>query len=154
MHAQYPAPPPAYKAPAYPDAHPKYDFAYDVADAYTGDYHSQHESRDGDYVVGAYSLVEADGTKRVVEYTADDHNGFNAIVKKDGTPSYKPAPAPAYKPAPPPAYAPPPPAYAPPPAPYKPAPYKPAPPPAYKPAPPPAYAPPPPAYAPPPPPKY
>jgi len=29
-------------------------------------------------------LYEADGTKRVVEYTADKHNGFNAIVKKIG----------------------------------------------------------------------
>lgn len=29
-------------------------------------------------------LKEADGTTRVVEYTADDHNGFNAVVKKIG----------------------------------------------------------------------
>ena len=29
-------------------------------------------------------LDEADGTKRVVEYTADKHHGFNAIVKKIG----------------------------------------------------------------------
>jgi len=41
--------------------------------------------------------VEADGTKRIVEYTADEY-GFNAVVKKEGTPSYAPA-APAYKPA-------------------------------------------------------
>ncbi|KAI5745132.1 cuticle protein 7-like [Diaphorina citri] len=127
---QYHAPPPAYK-PAYPDAPAKYDFAYEVADAHTGDYHSQHETRDGDYVVGTYSLIEADGTKRVVEYTADEHTGFNAVVKKEGTPSYGPPaykPA-AYKPAPPPAYAPPPPPAYPAPAPYAPAPapYKPAP---------------------------
>ena len=29
-------------------------------------------------------MKEADGTTRVVEYTADDHNGFNAVVKKIG----------------------------------------------------------------------
>lgn len=31
-------------------------------------------------------LVEPDGAVRTVEYTADDHNGFNAVVtrKKDG----------------------------------------------------------------------
>lgn len=29
-------------------------------------------------------LKEADGTTRVVEYTSDDHNGFNAVVKKFG----------------------------------------------------------------------
>ncbi|EDS38713.1 adult cuticle protein [Culex quinquefasciatus] len=33
---------------------------------------------------GGYMLKEADGTTRVVEYTADDHNGFNAVVKKIG----------------------------------------------------------------------
>ncbi|KAL1453591.1 hypothetical protein WDU94_009921, partial [Cyamophila willieti] len=112
--AQYSAP--AYKpsyAPEYPEAPAKYEFAYDVADSYTGDYHSQQETRDGDYVKGYYTLVEADGTKRVVEYSDDGH-GFNAIVKNEGSPSYAApkyaAPAPAYKPA-----------YAPAPA-YKPAP--------------------------------
>ncbi|VVC39097.1 Hypothetical protein CINCED_3A001650, partial [Cinara cedri] len=65
--------------------------------------------------------IEADGTKRIVEYTAEDY-GLNAKFKKEDTPSYcatvykatpayKPAnfataypvpayPAPAYKPAP------------------------------------------------------
>ncbi|XP_008486188.1 cuticle protein 7-like [Diaphorina citri] len=72
------APAPAYKpsyAPEYPEAPAKYEFAYDVADSYTGDYHSQQESRDGDYVKGYYTLVEADGSKRVVEYS-DDGYGF------------------------------------------------------------------------------
>lgn len=31
-------------------------------------------------------MVESDGTKRVVEYEADKHNGFNAVVHKIGTP--------------------------------------------------------------------
>lgn len=29
-------------------------------------------------------MKEADGTTRIVEYTADKHHGFNAIVKKIG----------------------------------------------------------------------
>ncbi|KAL1461000.1 hypothetical protein WDU94_012933, partial [Cyamophila willieti] len=88
---------PVYAAPAevYPDAPAKYEFAYEVNDPHSGDIKSQHESRDGDVVQGYYSLVEADGSKRVVEYTADEHNGFNAVVKKEG--GYAPAyAAPAY----------------------------------------------------------
>ncbi|EDW18961.2 cuticle protein 7 [Drosophila mojavensis] len=67
-----------------PDHYPKYQFDYGVKDAHTGDHKSQWEARDGDKVHGSYSLKEADGTTRVVEYTADDHNGFNAVVKKLG----------------------------------------------------------------------
>jgi hypothetical protein len=55
-----------------------------VSDGKTGDHKSQWETRDGDVVKGAYSLHEADGTIRVVEYSADDHNGFNAVVKRQG----------------------------------------------------------------------
>lgn len=33
---------------------------------------------------GSYSLVEPDGTTRTVNYSADDHTGFNAIVQKTG----------------------------------------------------------------------
>lgn len=29
-------------------------------------------------------MVEPDGTIRTVHYTADDHNGFNAIVTRSG----------------------------------------------------------------------
>lgn len=50
---------------------------------YTGDSKSQQESRSGDVVQGSYSLVEPDGTRRVVEYTADPANGFNAVVHKE-----------------------------------------------------------------------
>lgn len=35
-------------------------------------------------MIGGYKLQEADGTTRLVHYTADKHNGFNAIVKKIG----------------------------------------------------------------------
>ncbi|CAH1102012.1 unnamed protein product [Psylliodes chrysocephalus] len=60
-----------------------YDFGYAVNDPHTGDSKSQHESRRGDVVQGSYSLLESDGTKRTVDYTADDHNGFNAVVHKE-----------------------------------------------------------------------
>nr|XP_021191088.2 larval cuticle protein A2B [Helicoverpa armigera] len=65
------------------NAHPQYSFAYDVQDGLTGDSKSQHESRDGDVVQGSYSVVDPDGTKRTVDYTADPHNGFNAVVRKE-----------------------------------------------------------------------
>ncbi|CAH0731901.1 unnamed protein product, partial [Brenthis ino] len=65
------------------DAHSKYSFAYDVQDSVSGDSKSQHESRDGDLVQGSYSVVEPDGTKRIVDYSADPHNGFNAVVRKE-----------------------------------------------------------------------
>ncbi|XP_072940762.1 cuticle protein 19-like [Epargyreus clarus] len=65
-------------------AYPKYAFDYAVKDPHTGDHKTQWETRDGDVVKGAYSLAEPDGTTRIVEYTADKHNGFNAVVKRIG----------------------------------------------------------------------
>lgn len=64
------------------DPRPQYQFAYRVHDTLTGDAKTQHEIRDGDVVQGSYSLVEADGTLRVVRYTADPVNGFNAVVER------------------------------------------------------------------------
>ncbi|XP_039502222.1 trichohyalin [Drosophila santomea] len=64
------------------DSRPQYSFAYDVRDSLTGDDKRQEEKRDGDLVKGQYSLIEPDGTRRIVEYTADDVSGFNAIVSK------------------------------------------------------------------------
>ncbi|XP_069354574.1 cuticle protein 7-like [Maniola hyperantus] len=66
----------------YAPAH--YAFEYSVHDSHTGDIKSQHETREGDHVTGFYSLHEPDGTVRRVEYTADAHNGFNAIVHREG----------------------------------------------------------------------
>ena len=61
------------------DANPQYSFAYDVQDGLTGDSKSQHETRNGDVVEGHYSLIDADGHKRTVHYTADPVHGFNGI---------------------------------------------------------------------------
>ncbi|XP_014255734.1 cuticle protein 19-like [Cimex lectularius] len=74
-------------------AHPKYAYDYGVKDGYTGDVKNQWEQRDGDVVKGQYSLVEPDGSVRTVTYTADDHNGFNAVVHKTGHAAH---PAPLY----------------------------------------------------------
>lgn len=63
----------------------QYDFSYSVHDEHTGDIKEQQETRHGDNVQGQYSLVEPDGNRRVVQYTADPHNGFNAVVQREGT---------------------------------------------------------------------
>jgi len=77
-------------------------YSYAVADPLTGDNKEQHESRDGDVVTGSYSLVEADGSRRIVDYTADPINGFNAVVHKEAA-VHAPAPVAYAAPA---AYAP------------------------------------------------
>ena len=62
-----------------------------MKDPHTGDLKSQWEQRDGDVVKGSYSLVEPDGSIRTVDYTADKHSGFNAVVSKTG-PNVHPSP--------------------------------------------------------------
>ncbi|XP_060842956.1 uncharacterized protein LOC132923141 [Rhopalosiphum padi] len=101
-----------YAAPAYPVHHAyapehsyesptPYNFEYSVNDPHSYDVKSQSEHSDGHgNVKGSYSLLEADGSTRVVEYTAD-HSGFNAEVKKiEGHSHGYSAPAPVYKSAP------------------------------------------------------
>ncbi|XP_050669082.1 cuticle protein 8-like isoform X1 [Leptidea sinapis] len=77
-------------------AYPKYEYNYSVADGHTGDNKQQQEVRDGDVVKGSYSFHEADGSIRTVEYSADDHSGFNAVVHNtaptDAPVLYKAAP--------------------------------------------------------------
>lgn len=70
------------KSADYVDAYPQYQYAYNVNDVLTGDNKAQEEIRDGDVVKGYYSLVEADGSIRKVNYYADPINGFNAVVSK------------------------------------------------------------------------
>nr|AWK28364.1 cuticular protein [Nilaparvata lugens] len=86
----------------------RYSFQYAVQDDHTGDVKSQKESREGDSVKGYYTLVQPDGKKRIVEYSADKKTGFVANVRYEGgyakqvyAPNHKtPAPAPAPKPQP------------------------------------------------------
>ncbi|KAK9719576.1 Insect cuticle protein [Popillia japonica] len=68
------------------DYSPKdYSFSYGVKDLHTGDVKQQWEKKHGDSIRGHYSLVEPDGTVRIVDYTADSKSGFNAVVKHKGT---------------------------------------------------------------------
>lgn len=67
----------------YVDAYPQYQYAYNVQDTLTGDSKAQEEIREGGVVKGRYSLIEADGSRRTVNYYADPLNGFNAVVQKD-----------------------------------------------------------------------
>ncbi|KAK9511361.1 hypothetical protein O3M35_000029 [Rhynocoris fuscipes] len=67
-------------------SHPHYAFEVAVNDPKTGEVRNQQEIKDGDTVKGFYSLKEADGSIREVHYTADKHNGFNAVVKKKMNP--------------------------------------------------------------------
>lgn len=82
---------PVYHTPVYKhvepepyDPNPEYSYSYGVNDPHTGDSkHAQESLKDG-IVRGSYSLAEPDGTIRKVTYTADDFNGFNAVVEKQG----------------------------------------------------------------------
>lgn len=58
-------------------------FAYSVNDYLTGDIKSHEESRHGDLVQGSYSLIDPDGYRRIVHYTAGPRSGFNAIVRRE-----------------------------------------------------------------------
>ncbi|XP_055604474.1 larval cuticle protein A2B-like [Uranotaenia lowii] len=68
------------------NTYPEYEFAYGVKDPITGDHKDQWEKRSGDHVQGIYMFEEADGTQRIVEYEADDKNGFRAKVINIGRP--------------------------------------------------------------------
>ncbi|CAH1123509.1 unnamed protein product [Ceutorhynchus assimilis] len=64
------------------DPHPIYGYSYTVHDGHTGDSKYQIETRNGDSVRGQYSLTEPDGSRRIVDYAAEPHTGFNAIVHR------------------------------------------------------------------------
>ncbi|XP_053602739.1 sex-determining region Y protein-like [Plodia interpunctella] len=63
---------------------PKYTYEYKVEDPHTHDSKYQRETRDHDVVKGEYSLHQPDGRIRIVKYTADKKNGFQAEVKYEG----------------------------------------------------------------------
>ncbi|XP_023169506.2 cuticle protein 7 [Drosophila hydei] len=74
-----------------------YEFHWSVSDPHTGDIKSQKETRKDDKVVGQYTLIDADGYLRTVDYTVDDHNGFNALVRREPTDIKIPQPSPEPK---------------------------------------------------------
>ncbi|XP_013169753.1 PREDICTED: cuticle protein-like [Papilio xuthus] len=68
-----------------------YEFQYNVQDSHTGDVKQQHEARAGDAVQGSYSLLQPDGLTRIVHYSSDAVNGFNAQVSYEGHATSAPA---------------------------------------------------------------
>jgi len=60
-----------------------YNYAYAISDLTTGDIKSQQETRRGDTVQGQYTMMDADGYQRTVDYRADDRNGFDAEVRRE-----------------------------------------------------------------------
>lgn len=67
----------------------QYAFSYGVSDPFTGDSKQHQEIRDGHVVKGSYSVKDADGTTRVVEYSqGGPETGINAVVKKIGESSH------------------------------------------------------------------
>ena len=82
---------PAYvKKVAYEHEAPaNYEFNYDVHDPHTGDIKQQHEVAKDGAISGEYSLIDADGYRRIVSYTADDHHGFVANVRREPVEGHK-----------------------------------------------------------------
>ena len=65
-----------------------YNFDYAVSDLTTGDIKSQKEVRRGDQVQGQYTMMDSDGYQRIVDYRADDKNGFDAEVRREPVSAY------------------------------------------------------------------
>lgn len=59
---------------------PNYQFGFDVKDDQYTNYQNRKEQKDGDKIIGSYSVVDADGFIRTVKYTADPKEGFKAEV--------------------------------------------------------------------------
>lgn len=80
-----------------PEKPAHYDFKYEVHDEKTGDIKRLSEVATHGVVKGQYSLIDSDGFKRIVEYTADNIHGFQAIVKREPTHHKIPQPQPKYE---------------------------------------------------------
>ncbi|XP_055605582.1 uncharacterized protein DDB_G0290685-like [Uranotaenia lowii] len=65
-------------------SYPKYKYEYGVRDYGSGDHKTQWEIRDGDVVKGQYVVLQPDGIHRIVKYTSDNKNGFEAEVQQIG----------------------------------------------------------------------
>ena len=70
-------------------AKPDYHFEYGVEDPKSQVSQNRKEYRNDDAVHGEYTVHQPDGKVRVVKYTADKHNGFQAEVLIDGKPLHE-----------------------------------------------------------------
>ncbi|KAL5278749.1 hypothetical protein ACFFRR_003396 [Megaselia abdita] len=59
-----------------------YEFNWFVNNQENGDYKSHREVRQNDVVQGQYEVVDPDGYRRIVSYTADELHGFRAVVRR------------------------------------------------------------------------
>lgn len=59
-----------------------YDFKYSIHDDQTGDLKEQHETAKDGNIEGYYTLIDADGYRRIVHYTANHEQGFIAKVER------------------------------------------------------------------------
>merc|ERR1719486_876273 len=83
-------PAPAYHEPAY-DGPAVYQYAYAVADDYSGANFGQNEARDGYATNGEYRVNLPDGRTQIVTYNvADGYSGYVADVKYEGEAHYAP----------------------------------------------------------------
>lgn len=55
-------------------------YSFGISDPKSGNSQTRQESRNGDAVQGEYSVLQADGAIRTVQYTADSKNGFQANI--------------------------------------------------------------------------
>lgn len=68
-------------ANTFSSAKANYHFAYSVDNQATGDVKQHSETRNGNQVHGSYFVLEPDGGRRLVEYTADER-GFRPRVQR------------------------------------------------------------------------
>jgi Insect cuticle protein len=71
------------------EAPANYDFTYSVHDDHTGDVKEQHEVAKDGSVEGYYTLIDADGYRRIVHYTANHEQGFIAKVERQPLEGHK-----------------------------------------------------------------
>ncbi|KAF4517309.1 hypothetical protein B566_EDAN008644 [Ephemera danica] len=63
------------------EAYNNYEYGFQVNDPHTHNYQERQERREKGVVKGFYSLLDADGSLRLVTYTADE-KGFRALVAR------------------------------------------------------------------------
>jgi hypothetical protein len=59
----------------------QYHYRYAVDDPISGVINDRWEHRHGEYVKGAYSVLEPDGRLRIVDYEVDGPKGFHAVIR-------------------------------------------------------------------------